>query len=132
MGRILLGVLLLAACGTPSSVNEQPSASCDSPTDGKLFVIWTLRGLPADATACNGISKMAVELSPDQCAGSVEIAPVPCERDGKGWRYDNLPRGGGYVRITAYDLSSHPMMSGYARVDVEPDLPAAPASVALN
>jgi hypothetical protein len=131
MKRYLFSVLFFTACGGGGSVSDL-HGSCNTPTDGKLFVTWTLHGLTADATNCMGISKMAVELSPDQCAGSVEIAPVPCERDGKGWRYDNLPRGRAYVRITAYDLSSRPMMSGYGRVDIAPDLPDAPTSVPLN
>jgi hypothetical protein len=123
----LLGVALSTACGPPA----QPFSGCSTPTDGQLYLLWTLSGQAADAQACASVAKLVLVMSPDACTGSVEISPIPCERDGVGWRYEMLPRGAATVELTAYDAAGRRTLSGLVRVDVEP-APQAPTPVDLR
>jgi len=129
---MMLGALALfpmAGCGQ----SAQPFGGCGTQLDAKIVLLWTVRGRPATATSCVGIADLDLLLSPDLCSGAVEIEPiVPCERDGAGWRYDNLPRGGATVQLAARDASGRNLLNGQTRVTLGPDLPSTATPIDLE
>ena len=130
--KMFVALLLFPLWGCSNNSTNQPFGTCGTESDAKILLLWTVRGQPANATGCQGISSLDLVLSPDICAGSVEIEPIPCERDGVGWRYDNLPRGGATVTMAAKDVAGNEILSGQTRVTLAPTLPASPNMIDLE
>jgi hypothetical protein len=133
---LMLGAVILfpvGGCGQSTNDGMLIGGGCNIESDGKLLLLWTVRGQPATATSCNGIASLDLVLNPDGCAGSYEIEPIePCSRDGVAWRYDNLPIGASTLSLAARDASGHDVLTGTTRVTLTPSLPAEPAPIDLE
>jgi hypothetical protein len=128
--KMLAALVLFPLVGCTNT--GQQFGGCGTESDGKILLLWTVRGQPANATGCQGISSLDLILAPDLCNGSVEIEPIPCERDGVGWRYDNLPRGGATIQLIAKDPGGHDILNGSTRVTISSTLPATPTPIDLE
>jgi hypothetical protein len=128
----MVAVLSGALGCTPSSPSIEFGKSCGTTVDGKILLAWTIQGQPATPTACQGIDHLQLVLAPDLCHATFEIEPIPCERAGFTWRYDNLARGGTTLTLTAFDANERAVAAGTARVTVGPDLPTTPTTIDLE
>ncbi len=66
----------------------------------RVAVRWTVRGNPASATTCAGITSLEITVVDDASSTTSSYAPVPCEIG--IFTFDKLPVGFNRLTLTAY------------------------------
>jgi hypothetical protein len=112
-----LAGILFPGCGGRS----ERVTGCSTRADGIVKVTWTVRGDIASRVSCQGISSLAIALTPESCQGNLVISPIPCEL-GK-LRYDTLPRGPAILELVGLDARDRPMVRDAALVELTEEVP---------
>jgi hypothetical protein len=112
---VLAAALAVAGCGGGGS--QRP------PSDGVLWLSWTVRGQPVSDATCKSIDHLILTM--DTVAGPLEIEPIPCLR-GLGWEYDGVPAGDNFVFLDAVDAQGSVTLEGASSVEVTATKPATP------
>jgi hypothetical protein len=127
----LFPLLAFAAigCGPPGGGSIlSRHGSCGVPTDGIIFLSWTIRGAAPSTASCQGIDQLSITIDGDRC--SATIAPVPCTLD--RWRYDGLTEGLVTATVTALSVNGSTVAEGQVTAQLDNVVPSSPTAVDLR
>jgi hypothetical protein len=104
---VAIGVAAVAAgCG---------GSRTQCPSNGIIWLSWTVAGQTVSATVCQPIDHMSLEIHAS--CGSVVIEPIPCIR-GQGWEYDGVPEGNAVIALDALDARGIVLAEATATVNL--------------
>lgn len=124
-GRAPLALVFAVAVGVAGCGGSRSRP----PSNGILWLSWTVKGAPVSDSSCSGIDHLLLTM--DTAAGALTIEPIPCLR-GLGWEYDGLPEGDNVVVLDAIDASDTATLEGASQVAVSDTKPSAPAPIDLQ
>ena len=99
------------------------------PSNGILWLSWTVKGAAVSDTTCKGIDHLLLTMNTS--AGGLTIEPIPCLR-GLGWEYDGLPEGNNVVILDAFDALGNVTLEGVTQDDVTSTKPPTPTPIDLQ
>ena len=110
---LLVAPLLGGGCfgvdtSEPGTSSGGAPVATGSHGDGKLFIRWTLGGMPPSDATCAGVDHL--ELTLVYLDQTVTIAPIPCSLT--RFRYDTLPVGVATLELDALDAQGCRMARG--------------------